>query len=178
VELINTSFTSIAPLGSLIISDAVLRILASEDCCKINDILKHKEKSLILNCVTGTGTTLFGGPSFLNPLPLATVQLDTTSLRSAVVNLNFSCIIAYASGIYTFQLSKICTDGMKILLGTWNYSPNASSGLSYSFCFSLCEHLNHTDCCEYIVDLVNYTNPDSAATIANVDLTALAAPEP
>jgi len=162
----------------------------------------HHRKDVILNCGTGTGVVL---PSHRedesqlnNPYTCATVALDTSNLYSPTVKVDYSSIITYKeTGYYlsdlrlTFQLSKVCDDGCKISLGTWNYERyfdfdggkprDQSRGRCPevetvdSFCFTYCKCDDCPGCCTYIVELINCeTRGVDCTVVSNAMITAMA----
>lgn len=93
----------------------------------------HKEKEVILNCGTVTGSApllcnsgvpLNGGGS-CGPVQ-ASVVLDTSRLVDTTVKIDFSTLISFKSSYEDFflhlgfKLSKIC-GGASIPLGTWTF---------------------------------------------------------
>jgi hypothetical protein len=163
----------------------------------------HKEKEVILNCGTVTGTgpiSCYGGSCPVQ----ASVVLDTERLKDVTVKIDFSALISFRSNYEDyflhlgFRLSKIC-GGAVIPLGTWNfersYGPNVMVANNVdgrpplppefdvylgteSFSFSFCECEDCPACCRYIVELVDQQcyNIDFAV-ISNISLTALAVGE-
>ena len=168
----------------------------------------HMINQTILVCGKGTGVVLPDhgerSSNLFNPYVVATVAIDTSALIRPSLKIDFSCLITYKeSGYYpsdlrlTFQLVKVCENGIRIPLGTWNYErfldisslcvggaqANAINGGAYidfetvdSFSFTHCECQEcPTECCHYIVEIVNAeTNNVDHPAVSNATLTALA----
>ena len=137
----------------------------------------------------------------------ASVAIDTRMLCRPTVKIDFSSLITYKeSGYYpsdlrlTFQLTKVCENGARVSLGTWNFerfidvssgygsrdaaaetSVNSSWGCSIdtetvdAFGFTFCECQDCPGCCHYVVEIINAEtkNVDHPA-VSNGAITALA----
>jgi hypothetical protein len=168
-------------------------------------------------CGTGTGAILpispnivvgvaeaaaAGGINTVNcSIPLGTVSLDTRGIKKPTTKVDFSSIISVRTETrnyyifdyflrLTFRLSRVCDNGSKIPLGTWNFEltndlefngntwpENLShrSNFTQSFNFSWCECQECPGCCTYIVEITDIHHFGiECASINNVSLNALA----
>ncbi|MGI5912997.1 MAG: DUF4489 domain-containing protein [Syntrophomonadaceae bacterium] len=161
----------------------------------------------ILACGSGTGVVLPDhnerNAQLFNPYVVASVSIDTSMLVRPTIKVDFSALITYKESGYcpsdlrlTFQLVKVCDNGAKIPLGTWNYerfldisslciagvqTDNAIGGgfIDFetvdSFAFTFCECHDCPGCCHYMVEIVNAeTNNVDHPAISNGSITALA----
>ncbi|MGG7165026.1 DUF4489 domain-containing protein [Clostridium ihumii] len=131
-------------------------------------------------CGQGTGVAIpipsALNPTF-NPIPLASVTIDTTCLCNPSVKIDFNSLINYQALIsiagtlttpftVTFQLSKTCNSGSKIALGTWDYSYGTvalATNITNSFNFTHCECNVCPGCCVYTVEIIRVTGSLLAA---------------
>lgn len=164
----------------------------------------------ILACGSGTGVVLpdHSEPQsqLYNPYVVASVAIDTRSLVRPTVKIDFSSLITYKEADYypsdlrlTFQLTKVCENGARVPLGTWNYerfievygalcgasrtADAASNGSGHftkvetvdSFSFTFCECQDCPGCCHYVVEIINAeTNNVDHPAVSNGAITALA----
>ncbi|WP_291582583.1 DUF4489 domain-containing protein [Clostridium sp. UBA6640] len=172
------------------------------DCCNTcHCVPGHPLPSpSVLSCGTGTGLAIPAvtpGSQF-NPVPVASVTIDTTCLCSPAVKIDFSSIINYQALLVlaapvittpftvTFQLSKTCDNGSKIPLGSWTFTISlltVAVNITETFAFTHCECHACPGCCVYTVDIVNATRSallgvtvtSESASIVTSSLTAIAA---
>ena len=154
----------------------------------------------VLSCGTGTGLAIPAvapGTQF-NPIPVASVTIDTTCLCSPSVKIDFSSIINYQALLVlaapvittpftvTFQLSKTCDNGSKIPLGSWTFTIAilaVAVNITETFAFTHCECHACPACCVYTVDIVQATRSallgvtvtSETASIVTSSLTGIAA---
>ncbi|GAA0122146.1 MULTISPECIES: DUF4489 domain-containing protein [Clostridium] len=147
------------------------------NCCNSCNCIPNRPLpgSTVLSCGTGTGLNIPAvtpGTQF-NPIPVATVTIDTTCLCNPAVKIDFSSIINYQAlltlGVLpvlttpftvTFQLSKTCGNGSKIALGSWTFTIGilaAAVNITETFAFTHCECHTCPACCVYTVDIVQAT---------------------
>ncbi|MBD8046568.1 DUF4489 domain-containing protein [Clostridium faecium] len=144
----------------------------------------------IMSCGTGTGLNIPAvapGTSF-NPVPVASVTIDTTCLCNPGIKIDFSSIINYQALLdlgagpllttpftVTFQLSKTCNDGSKIPLGSWTFTIGilaVAVNITETFSFTFCECHACPGCCVYTVDIVQALRSALAGTVAVTSETA------
>ncbi len=166
----------------------------------------------ILACGSGTGVVLpdhnESGSQLFNPYVVASVAIDTRMLVHPTVKIDFSSLIIFKEADYypsdlrlTFQLVKVCENGARIPLGTWNYerfievyggglcipTPLDADAVSInrgnfikvetvdSFGFIFCECQDCPGCCHYVVEIINAeTNNVDHPAVSNAAITALA----
>ncbi|MBS5822754.1 MAG: DUF4489 domain-containing protein [Clostridium argentinense] len=140
----------------------------------------------IMSCGTGSGLNIPAvapGTPF-NPIPIASVTIDTTCLCNPGVKIHFSSIINYQALLdlgalpvlttpftVTFQLSKTCDNGSKIALGSWTFTQAILAlavNVTKTFSFNFCECHSCPGCCVYTVDIVQATG----STLAGVTITS------
>ncbi len=154
----------------------------------------------ILSCGTGTGLAIPavapGNP--FNPIPVASVTIDTTCLCSPAIKIDFTSIINYQAVLtlgegpiltspytVTFQLSKTCNNGTKIALGSWTFTIAllaVAVNITETFAFTFCECHACPACCVYTVDIIQantssllgVTITTETASIITSNLSALA----
>ncbi|GAA0122145.1 MAG: DUF4489 domain-containing protein [Clostridium argentinense] len=178
------------------------------DCCNTCHCVPGHPlpNSSILSCGTGSGLTIPAvapgtivapGAQF-NPIPVASVTIDTTCLCNPGVKIHFSSIINYQALLtlgalpilttpftVTFQLSKTCDNGSKIALGSWTFTQAilaVAVNITKTFSFTFCECNTCPGCCVYTVDIVNATRSallditltTETASIVTSSLTAIA----
>lgn len=149
-------------------------VFESNDCCNCAHCIPgHPLPTQTLSaCGTGSGVNLPLNNLAItfNPMPIASVTLDTTCLCQPSVKIDFNAVINYQSLIsagtltspftVTFQLSKTCNGGSKIPLGSWDYSQSALSLLvntTHSFSFTHCDCHTCPGCCVYTVEVIRVT---------------------
>ncbi|MGS0764775.1 DUF4489 domain-containing protein [Syntrophomonas curvata] len=163
----------------------------------------------ILACGSGTGVVLpdhsESNSQLFNPYVVASVAIDTRTLVRPTVKIDFSSLITFKEADYypsdlrlTFQLIKVCENGARVALGTWNYerfievhgglcvrnaeaAPSVNSGhftrieTVDSFGFTFCECQDCPGCCHYVVEIINAeTNNVDHPAVSNGAITALA----
>ncbi|WP_291559306.1 DUF4489 domain-containing protein [Clostridium sp. UBA2485] len=155
----------------------------------------------ILSCGTASGLAIpavTAGTPF-NPIPVASVTIDTTCLCRPSVKIDFTSIINYQALLtlgagpllttpftVTFQLSKTCDNGSKIALGSWTFTLAilaAAVNITQTFAFTHCECHACPGCCVYTVDIVQATRSallgvtvtSETASIVTSSLTGIAA---
>jgi len=144
----------------------------------------------ILACGNGTGLAIPAVPAGtpFNPIPVASVTIDTTCLCKPSVKIDFTSIINYQALLtlgagpllttpftVTFQLSKTCNDGSKIPLGSWTFTIAllaAAVNITETFAFTFCECHACPACCVYTVDIVQALRSTLAGTITVTSETA------
>ncbi|WP_461612793.1 DUF4489 domain-containing protein [Clostridium sp. Marseille-QA1073] len=175
-----------------------------QDCCNTcHCIPGHPLPTpALLACGTGTGVAIpaVTPDTPFNPIPVASVTIDTTCLCSPVVKIDFTSIINYQAlltlgtalpilttpFILTFQLSKTCGNGTKIALGSFTFTIAilaVAVNITETFAFTHCECHACPACCVYTVDIVQATRSallgvtvtSESALIVTSSLTATAA---
>lgn len=173
----------------------------------------HHLNQTILACGSGTGVVLpdhsESQSQLFNPYVVASVAIDTRGLVRPTVKIDFSSLITFKEADYypsdlrlTFQLVKVCENGARVPLGTWNYerfievygnlcasgSRNAEAAVQNvngghftrvetvdSFGFTFCECQDCPGCCHYVVEIINAeTNNVDHPAVSNGAITALA----
>ncbi len=164
----------------------------------------HHQTETILKCGTSTGSAPLSCNSValgsvgsngygFQPIVQASVTLDTSRLINPTVKIDFSSLISFKTcsddnyGLrLAFKLSKVCGGGC-IPLGTWTFEKVSQEvdGVAQvvgeyvqetdAFCFNWCECDDCSDCCRYIVEIVDQQcyNIEFAA-VTNISLNALA----
>ncbi|PAB60243.1 DUF4489 domain-containing protein [Anaeromicrobium sediminis] len=117
-------------------------------------------------------STLNDNPSnpMMPPIKLASVTVDTRSLRKAYVNIEFSSIISVvnlnadtdSTITLKFRLTRECKNKEKEILQEWEYiqsvvgEDNGNGESKKTFTVTFCECLDcfHIDCCKYIIELI------------------------
>lgn len=155
----------------------------------------------VLNCGTGTGTSLSILANESNnlgfvPQVVGSVNLDTRGLKKVTKKIEFSSVINFQTTEFerdffitlVFQLSAVCNGSSKIPLGTWTYEKNLNFEnqgndqtwtIKDPFSFVWCECDDCPDCCRYIVEIVDFRyNSIASVSVTNVGISALAAGTP
>ena len=137
----------------------------------------------LFSCGRGSGVAIpiptITNPTF-NPLPVASVTIDSTCLCNPSVKIDFDALINYQALItlgatpvlgspftVTFQLSKTCGNGSKVALGTWDFAFGILAlavNITNSFSFSYCECNTCPGCCVYTVEIVRVSSSTLAGT--------------
>ncbi|WP_027633148.1 DUF4489 domain-containing protein [Clostridium hydrogeniformans] len=141
------------------------------------------DQSSLFACGQGSGVAIpiptVTNPTF-NPLPIASVTIDSTCLCNPSIKIDFDALINYQALItlgatpvlgspftVTFQLSKICGSGSKIALGTWDFAFGILAlavNVTNSFSFSHCECNVCPGCCVYTVEIVRVSSSVLSST--------------
>lgn len=161
-------------------------VFESNDCCNCAHCVPgHPLPTQAISacgCGSGVAIPLSTLATTFNPIPVASVTIDTTCLCQPSVKIDFNAIINYQALIttgtllspftVTFQLSKTCNGGSKIPLGSWDYSQsplNLLVNTTHSFSFTHCECKACPGCCVYSVEIIRASS--SILTGAGATLT-------
>lgn len=140
-----------------------------------------KPKKILLECGEGNGSKIFTKSSD-SPLQLAHVTIDTTSLCSPIVNIEFSSIVSFerspnrGDGRLRYELFKVCDNGSPIPIGIWMSERTDITNFDRStniFNFTFCDCITCPGCCNYFVTVTPIRIEDAIVTVSNGRMAAL-----
>jgi hypothetical protein len=135
----------------------------------------------ILRCNTGgLGPLPIINTVLSRPLPVVSVNVDTTKLYKPSVLLTFTGQINMPLGVsvtLNFIVNKVCENGTSQQIGgTFTFATLAAALEAETFAFQLCDLDSCDDCCTYTVEVSTTSIIDivPGLTITNATLSALA----